>query len=179
MTLVIDYNLREKFLRFNVSLNSCYQCATCSGICPVARITDGKFNPRKIIEAALLGLKEQLIELQQPNVWYCLTCQKCVESCPQKVELVEIFDVIKNTIVRNGKIPEAYNSQAKTIFQTGVALPFSDAILKRRKKLGLEKYKTADINEIQTLLTNIGFKKLIRFEDIDSDMSKENEEGDK
>lgn len=169
----IDFKFRNRILQYNISLNYCYQCATCTGVCPIAKLTNGKFNPRKIIEAALLGLKQQLVEDMQPNVWYCLTCQKCVENCPQKVELTEIFDLIKNSIVQMGKIPEAFNNQAKTIYQTGVAIPFSEPILKRRKQLGLDEYKTADVAEIQTLLSSISFDKLLKEEDSTSDKKDE------
>ncbi len=172
MTLTIDYDFRKQIQGFNLSVNYCFQCATCTGICPVAKMTNGEFNPRKLIEASILGLKDKLIELQQPNVWYCLTCQKCVELCPQHVELTEIFDVIKNSCVKSGKIPDAFNSQAITVLETGVALPFSDAIMKRRQKLGLDDYKTADPKEIQTLLKGIGFDKLLRFETTETNEKK-------
>lgn len=162
MTLTIDYDFRKQIRSFNASLDYCFQCSTCTGICPVAKLTNGDFNPRKIIEASLLGLKDMLIK--EPKVWYCLTCQKCVELCPQKVELTEIFDVIKNYCVKEGKIPDAFNSQAISVLETGIALPFSDPIMKRRRQLGLEDYKTADPKEINTLLKGIGFDKLLRFD---------------
>ena len=162
MTLTIDYDFRKQIRSYNASLDYCFQCSTCTGICPVAQLTNGDFNPRKLIEASLLGLKDMLIE--EPKVWYCLTCQKCVELCRQKVELTEIFDVIKNYCVKEGKIPEAFNSQAISVLETGVALPFSDPIMKRRRQLGLEDYKTVDPKEIKTLLKSIGFDKLLRFD---------------
>ena len=93
---VINFEFRNEVLAHNASLSYCYQCSTCSGGCPVALITDGKYNPRKIIEEAILGLQDKLVEKQEPNSWLCSTCQKCVELCPQKVELTEIFTLIKN-----------------------------------------------------------------------------------
>ena len=93
---VINFEFRNEVLKHNASLSYCYQCSTCSGGCPVALITEGKYNPRKIIEEAILGLQEKLVNEQDPNPWLCSTCQKCVELCPQKVELTEIFTLIKN-----------------------------------------------------------------------------------
>lgn len=162
MTLTIDYDFRKQIRSYNASLDYCFQCSTCTGICPIAQLTNGDFNPRKLIEASLLGLKDMLIE--EPKVWHCLTCQKCVELCPQKVELTEIFDVIKNFCVKEGKIPDAFNSQAIMVYETGIALPFSEPIMKRRGQLGLEDYKTADPKEINTLLKGMGFDKLLRFD---------------
>ena len=161
MTLSINFEFRKQFSHFNHTLNYCYQCATCSGGCPVAKLTNGEYNPRKIIECALLGLEERLIQMQQPNVWLCVTCQKCVELCPQGVELTEIFDIIKNYCVKEGKLPEAYKSQAELVYNTGIAIPFTEPILKRRASLGLKEIQTAEPLEIQTLLQTIGFEKII------------------
>ncbi|MHA1535812.1 MAG: 4Fe-4S dicluster domain-containing protein, partial [Promethearchaeota archaeon] len=80
---VINFEFRNEVLKHNASLSYCYQCSTCSGGCPIALITNGKYNPRKIIEEAILGLHDKLIESQDPNPWLCSTCQKCVELCPQ------------------------------------------------------------------------------------------------
>lgn len=160
MTVTIDYEFRKHFQNLNFSLNYCIQCSTCSGGCPVAKLTNGNYNPRKIIEAALLGLKEKLITMQEPNVWLCVTCQRCVELCPQGVKLTELFDSIKNYCVSNGSIPEAYKSQASMIFKTGMAIPFSDQILQRRKKLHLPSIKVCEISEVQQLMKECNMTEL-------------------
>jgi len=40
MTLTINYEFRKQIQGYNASLNYCYQCATCTGICPVAQLTN-------------------------------------------------------------------------------------------------------------------------------------------
>ncbi|MHA1145566.1 MAG: 4Fe-4S dicluster domain-containing protein [Candidatus Helarchaeota archaeon] len=164
MTLSIDFDFRREIQEFNFSLNHCYQCATCSGGCPVAKMTNGRYNPRKIIESAILGLRDKLIVKQEPNVWYCATCQKCVEQCPQRVELTEIFDHVKNICVMEGNYPEAYKLQGKSVFEQGLAVPFNPAILRRRQQLGLPEIQTVPIAEIQDLLIELGFDKIIHRE---------------
>ena len=158
MTLTIDYAFRRQIQNLNFSLNYCYQCATCSGGCPIAKLTEGSYNPRKIIEAAILGLKDYLVH-PDSQVWLCLTCQKCVEQCPQGVELTHIFDHIKNLCVQSGNIPEAYKSQASVIYETAMAIPFSEPILKRREKLELPLIKMAEPSELQTLMKDTEFQK--------------------
>ncbi|MBD3354269.1 MAG: hypothetical protein GF364_22495 [Candidatus Lokiarchaeota archaeon] len=159
MTLKIDFGFRKQFKTYKFSLNYCYQCGTCSGGCPVAKLTNGDYNPRKIIEACILGLKEKLTTLLEPNVWQCSTCQKCVEYCPQGVELTEIFDHVKNLCVEAGNYPQAYKAQGEAIREKGSAIPMSNAIIKRRERLGLPVMKTASHSEIQTLLRETGFIK--------------------
>ena len=158
---VVNYNFRNEVLKHNASLSYCYQCSTCSGGCPVALLTNGKYNPRKIIEEAILGLKDKLVESQDPNPWLCATCQKCVELCPQKVELTEIFFLIKNLCFKEQKYPEAFYSQGKAVFDSGVAIPYSNSIILRRKKLGLPEIKIASVEEIKTLMRETNFEKYI------------------
>lgn len=157
----INFDFRNEVLKHNASLSYCYQCSTCSGGCPVASITNGKYNPRKIIEEAILGLQEKLIEKQEPNPWLCSTCQKCVELCPQKVELTEIFTLIKNRCFETGKVPDAFIAQGQAVLENGVAIPYSKAILTRREKLGLPTIKTAPVEEIKKILTETDFEKHI------------------
>lgn len=155
---VINFEFRNEVLKHNASLNYCYQCSTCSGCCPVALITQGGYNPRKIIEEAILGLLDKLIERQDPNPWLCSTCQKCVELCPQKVELTEIFTLIKNKCFNIGNVPEAFISQGRAVLENGVALPYSKAIITRREKLGLPSIKTAPVDEIKKILKETKFE---------------------
>ena len=154
---VINYNLRNELIAFSNSLTYCYQCSTCSGACPVALLTSGKYNPRKIILEANLGLENKLMDAQDSHAWDCSTCQKCVELCPQKVGLTDIFVRIKNMCYSKGLAPEAFLLQASAVFENGVAIPYSRPIIQRREKLGLPEIKTAEIQEIKTLLKNIHF----------------------
>jgi heterodisulfide reductase subunit C len=121
-------------------------------------ITQGSYNPRKIIEEAILGLQDKLVEKQDPNPWLCSTCQTCVELCPQKVEITEIFTLIKNRCFDTGNVPEAFISQGRAVLENGVAIPSSKAILSRREKLGLPLVKTAPIDEIKAILKETGFE---------------------
>ena len=154
---IVNFSKRNELINENLSLSYCYQCATCSGGCPVALKTVGKYNPRKIIELSLLGFEQRLIESQDVNIWLCSTCQKCVEYCPQHVLLTKIFTTIKNSSAAAGLAPEAYYLQGKSVLDSGLAIPFSSAILRRREKLGLPLINTPNVEEIQSLLKEIKF----------------------
>ena len=158
----INFEFREEVLKHNASLSYCYQCATCSNSCPVAFLTEGIYNPRKIIQELILGFKDRLIEGKELNIWLCCTCQKCVELCPQKVKLTEIFTLIKNECFKNKNYPDAFSNQAKAIYNNSVAIPYSQAILSRREKMGLPLLKIASIKEIQELLKLTKFNEYIK-----------------
>lgn len=155
---VLNYHFRNELIGFSASLTYCYQCSTCSGACPVALLTNGKYNPRKIIMEAILGLEGRLMDAQDSLIWACSTCQKCVELCPQKVELTEIFIRIKNMCFARGLAPEAFLLQASSVLENGVAIPYSRPIIQRREKLGLPGIKTAEAQEIKALLKDIDFE---------------------
>jgi len=158
---VINFKLRNEVLKHNASLSYCYQCSTCSGACPVALETQGKYNPRKIIEMAILGFIDKIIEEQQSSVWLCSTCQTCVELCPQNVELTEIFILIKNRSFDAGKVPEAFISQGKAILENGIAIPYSRATNSRRESMNLPEIKTAPVEEIQKIMRETKFEEKI------------------
>ncbi|MBD3254847.1 MAG: 4Fe-4S dicluster domain-containing protein [Candidatus Lokiarchaeota archaeon] len=159
--LTIDFDFRNEIIKQNASLSYCYQCSTCSGACPVALLTNGKYNPRMIIEMALLGLHEKLITSQDSSIWLCSTCQKCVEVCPQKVDLTEIFIILKNKSFEEGQLPEAFLSQAEAILKDGIAIPYSNAIKTRRQKMALPMVKTAPIKELSKIFEKTRFENKI------------------
>ena len=159
---IVNFTFRKELLNENASLSYCYQCATCSGGCPVALKTEGDYNPRKIIEFALLGLEDRLINGQSPNIWLCSTCQKCVEYCPQKVFLTEIFTILKNKAAARGKAPPAFYTQGKSIFDSGMAIPITPPILRRREQLKLPVVEMARQDEIQILLKETKFPKILQ-----------------
>ena len=131
------------------TINYCYQCGTCSGICPGFR-TNMNFNPRKIVEKALLGFKDNL--LNDTNIWYCTTCHSCLEVCPQGVLVSEIIYELKNLAVERGNLPEVHRSEAERFATTGVNIPSSAPIVRRRTGFGLPddiiKPKIEDIKKI-------------------------------
>jgi len=160
---MVDFEFRNELIKEDFSLNYCYQCGTCSSSCPVALITEGEYNPRKIIEQSLLGLKDMLLKDQKPNVWLCCTCQMCVEECPQNVFLTEIFERLKNKIVLIGEpYPETFKIQAKSVIQNGLAIPLTQPIIRRRDQLGLPNVESANIKELKKLLDATDFEKKIK-----------------
>ncbi|MBD3211591.1 MAG: hypothetical protein GF311_03205 [Candidatus Lokiarchaeota archaeon] len=151
----IDFEFRNKLMGEDIgsTLAYCYQCGCCSGACPVAEITNGRYNPRRLILDSLLGLKEKIFGKENTfNIWGCTICDTCDEVCPQKVELTEIFTLLKNESIARGEGPEYFYSQASTIFETGKAIPMQSAIERRREQFGLPEIMPPDVEEVQTIL---------------------------
>ena len=119
----------------------------------MAMVTEGKYNPRRLILDALLGLKEKIFGAENSfTIWGCTMCDTCDEVCPQKVELTEIFILLKNMSVERGEAPVYYTSQASTVLEFGKAIPMQPAIERRRDQLGLPKIMAPDVSEVQKIL---------------------------
>jgi len=159
----IDFEFRNEIIKSDIgsTLAYCYQCATCSGACPVAQVTEGRYNPRRLILDSLLGLKEKIFGPDNVfSLWGCTMCDTCDEVCPQKVELTEIFTLLKNKSVEKGEAPEHYTGQASMVLEHAKAIPMQPAIERRREQLGLPAIMAPDVDEVKKLLeaTNLPAK---------------------
>ena len=65
-------------------LTACYQCSSCTSVCPVRRVS--KFNPRRIIHNYLFDF-----QVTEDDLTACLTCGLCLEVCPQEVDFPEFI----------------------------------------------------------------------------------------
>ncbi len=116
-------------------LNMCYQCGKCSSFCPVFWQFPHKFNPRKIIEMANIGIPEIL---ERPDIWRCTTCYECVENCPQKVNFVELIYALRNIAVKKGFAPKEVLDEIEAVKKYGHILSATERIKKIRETLGID-----------------------------------------
>ncbi len=78
----------EEFVR------ACYQCGTCSGVCPKARVKSG-FLPRKMVYEIITGHTDR--EIKSGDSWDCLTCGHCQAICPMKVDFLKMVQETRKT----------------------------------------------------------------------------------
>ena len=94
------------------SVKLCFDCATCSAVCPVSESGTG-FDPRKTLHMIKLGLKDQL--LSSPTIWHCTHCDTCTFVCPQDVRFGPVVDVLQEMAIAQGY------SDGRTIERWGTA----------------------------------------------------------
>jgi heterodisulfide reductase subunit C len=129
------------------NIKKCFSCGTCTAGCPVREVTD-RYNPRKIIRMALLGMKKEV--LSSSFIWLCSACYTCFERCPQDVRIPELMNAIKNIAVKEGYLPPAMKAQIDLLSSSGRLLEITDFENEKRRESGLPALpgKTEDLKKI-------------------------------
>ena len=73
------------------TLKKCYQCATCSVVCPIS--PEEKPFPRKEMIAAQWGLKDKLVG--NMDVWLCHQCNDCSTYCPRGARPGDVLNAVR------------------------------------------------------------------------------------
>lgn len=81
------------------SLEWCYQCAKCVGVCPVDIV--GDYGPRKIYRKVQSGT----VLAESPDLWLCTTCMNCLRVCPKEVDMIKIMPAVREVAVNKGTVP--------------------------------------------------------------------------
>jgi dimethylglycine catabolism B len=95
--------LRDLIERAGDSFKRCYQCGTCSVVCPFSFA--GTSLPRQEMALAQWGLKDEL--LSSPNLWLCTTCGNCARLCPREVDIPGTIRAARELhLLERGTTPE-------------------------------------------------------------------------
>jgi Fe-S oxidoreductase len=115
---------------FNASsCAACFQCGTCSAVCPYIMILDGKngLSSRKMLHEAQLGLTD----FENEKIWLCFTCGACVERCPRGIDIIGVMRDLRRVEVGLGvgKMPDSLERALTNVAGTGN--PFGEPPEKR------------------------------------------------
>jgi Fe-S oxidoreductase len=94
------------------SLDYCYQCGRCSGVCPISFISE--FRPRRLMLQAQI---ERAKLLESELLWQCATCHACVAICPQEVKPPDVIISLRSKRVEAGQIPQGAAEALENIYR--------------------------------------------------------------
>ncbi len=75
---------------------ACFNCGTCTAICPLIY----EHFPRKMIRYIQIGAKDRIME-NASELWRCLHCGLCTQTCPREANPGEIILGLKRFVVAN------------------------------------------------------------------------------
>lgn len=115
-------------------IKACFACKACSATCPIQPL-DERYDPRKIIRMALLGMKKEVLD--NDFIWLCASCYGCHEVCPQNVRLTEVMFAIKNLAVVEACVPPGITAPKSILREHGRMYEVTEFENEKREKLGL------------------------------------------
>jgi len=102
------------------TLKKCFQCATCSVVCPIS--PDNKPFPRKEMIAASWGLKDRLVG--NGDIWLCHNCGDCSTMCPRGANPGDVLGAVRayaiNEYALSKPLGEAVNNPKKLPILLGI-----------------------------------------------------------
>ncbi len=88
----------------------CFACGSCTVRCPEMDVDD-EWNARTVIRKALLGLKEEV--LSSEFLWVCSSHYRCLEKCPQEVNVKGVMNQIREHRLRDEMIEDTTGEEIK------------------------------------------------------------------
>lgn len=97
-----DLGFKREILALGAGdLSACYQCGTCSVVCPVAT-ADNPF-PRKEMIWVQWGLKDRA--LSNASIWLCHQCATCTAYCPRDARPANVMAALRDYSIGHYAVP--------------------------------------------------------------------------
>ena len=91
----------------------CWTCGSCDFECPVNNATN-RLRPQKIVRMASLGMFDELLQL--PELWYCVSCRRCWQVCPNSVKPARLIEYLRHESISTNIIPSEALARYRTLF---------------------------------------------------------------
>ena len=107
-------------------IQSCLQCACCSGVCPFGFAMD--FPPGRMIAWMRAGILDEM--LKSDSIWMCVSCYACTEVCPKDIPVtLALMTRAKEEALLAGNVPAELQSALE--FSQQYSNPLGESSRKR------------------------------------------------
>lgn len=116
-----DFNT-DKLEAVRKAVNVCTMCGFCKSVCPSFKAIgwdSALSRGRIILSYGLLNGELEADESVIRNMYTCTTCADCVRRCPSKVEIVDIIELCRADLVKNGHILPKHKVMCENILADG------------------------------------------------------------
>jgi Fe-S oxidoreductase len=80
---------------------ACYQCGTCTAMCPWGLVAGPTIGVRSVMRKAQLGINGWA-----EAAWRCTTCGACEEQCPHQVPVSQVMLGLRSLAWKDRQVPE-------------------------------------------------------------------------
>src|SRR5262245_59320802 len=102
MSVEPDLQFKQQILSLGAhDLTSCYQCGTCSVVCPIS--TPLNPFPRKEMVLVQWGLKD--VALSNSSIWLCHQCGICTSYCPRDAKPADVMAALRDYSITHYAVP--------------------------------------------------------------------------
>ncbi len=112
----------EKLEAVRKAVNVCTMCGFCKSVCPSFKAIgwdSALSRGRIVLTYGLLNGDLEADESVVRNMYTCTTCADCVRRCPSKVEIVDIIEMCRADLVKNGHILPKHKTMCESILADG------------------------------------------------------------
>ena len=113
-----------------LSYDSCVEIGACESACP-ATAAGRILSPRIVVrKASLLDKRarkktkngamtdpDPFVSVKEEEMWSCVTCGACVESCPVAVKHLDIIYELRRSLVNSGKLDKDKSTMLQNLVQ--------------------------------------------------------------
>lgn len=97
-----DLGFKQEILGLGAQdLTACYQCGTCSTVCPIAT-AENPF-PRKEMVWVQWGLRD--LALSNSSIWLCHQCGACTTYCPRSAKPADVMAALRDFSITHYAFP--------------------------------------------------------------------------
>jgi len=114
---------------------------------------DHKFNPRYTFVYNCLASEKSA---SNPNIWLCVSCHKCEETCPYEVSPVRFIEALKSEALDVGSIHPMIRAEVSQVVTTGFSLPITSVTERQRQSMNLKPLSTEAAEDLSRIAKKTG-----------------------